>query len=86
MLLAGGEAITKDDLRLCEFSPTATGSDIASVIKIPLTSVPLEKIERWVVVEALMMSNWVQQDAAQLLLLTPRVMNYKTKTLGSEMP
>lgn len=27
--------------------------------------------------EALTMSNWVQKDAAELLQITPRVMNYK---------
>jgi hypothetical protein len=28
------------------------------------------------------MSNWVQKDAAELLSISPRVMNYKIKTLG----
>jgi hypothetical protein len=28
------------------------------------------------------MSNWVQKDAAELLAISPRVMNYKIKTLG----
>ena len=32
------------------------------------------------------MSNWVQKDAAELLAISPRVMNYKIKTLGIEMP
>ena len=30
------------------------------------------------------MSNWVQKDAAELLSISPRVMNYKIKTLGIE--
>ena len=34
------------------------------------------------IVEALKMSNWVQKDAAELLGISPRVMNYKIKTLG----
>ena len=29
------------------------------------------------------MSNWVQKDAAELLSISPRVMNYKIKTLAS---
>ena len=36
--------------------------------------------------EALKMSNWVQKDAAELLSISPRVMNYKIKTLGIEFP
>ena len=36
--------------------------------------------------EALKMSNWVQKDAAELLAISPRVMNYKIKTLGIEFP
>jgi len=32
------------------------------------------------------MSNWVQKDAAELLAISPRVMNYRFKTLGIEFP
>jgi transcriptional regulator with GAF, ATPase, and Fis domain len=32
------------------------------------------------------MCNWVQKDAADLLHVSPRVMNYKIKTLGIELP
>ena len=32
------------------------------------------------------MSNWVQKDAAELLAISPRVMNYKIKTLKIEFP
>ena len=32
------------------------------------------------------MSNWVQKDAAELLSISPRVMNYKIKTLGIALP
>ena len=36
--------------------------------------------------EALKMSNWVQKDAAELLSISPRVMNYKIKTLNIDLP
>ena len=55
-------------------------------MKIPPTGVPLEEIERHALIEALKMSNWVQKDAAELLSISPRVMNYKIKTLGIEFP
>jgi hypothetical protein len=32
------------------------------------------------------MSNWVQKDAAELLGISPRVMNYKIKILSIEIP
>ena len=46
----------------------------------------LEEVERLTLIEALKMSNWVQKDAAELLSISPRVMNYKIKTLGIEFP
>ena len=86
VLLAEGEVITTDVLRLGELSPTVSGSGLANVVKIPPAGIPLEEIERQAVVEALTMSNWVQKDAAELLSITPRVMNYKIKTLEIELP
>jgi DNA-binding NtrC family response regulator len=43
-------------------------------------------VERIALIEALKMSNWVQKDAAELLAISPRVMNYKIKTLGIDFP
>jgi transcriptional regulator with GAF, ATPase, and Fis domain len=86
ILLAEGRAIASGDLRLGEV-PTAGGSrDHSSVVKIPPTGIALEEIERHALTEALKMSNWVQKDAAELLAISPRVMNYKIKTLGIEFP
>jgi two-component system response regulator AtoC len=86
MLLADGRGIAAGDLRLGEVASTGGGRDHGSVVKIPPTGVPLEDIERHAIVEALKMSNWVQKDAAELLSISPRVMNYKIKTLGIEFP
>jgi DNA-binding NtrC family response regulator len=86
MLLSEGRAIASGDLRLGEV-PTAGGSrDQVPVVKIPPSGIPLEDIERHALVEALKMSNWVQKDAAELLSISPRVMNYKIKTLAIEFP
>ena len=64
----------------------ATGTvglrETSALVKIPPSGVPLEEIERSALMEALKMSNWVQKDAAELLGISPRVMNYKIKTLG----
>jgi transcriptional regulator with GAF, ATPase, and Fis domain len=88
MLLAEGRAIAGVDLRLGE-TPGAGSSgrdQTSTVVKIPPTGIPLEDVERAALIEALKMSNWVQKDAAELLSISPRVMNYKIKTLGIEFP
>ncbi len=84
-LLAEGGMIRAQDLRLGEASSTGS-RDQVSAVKIPPTGIALEEIERQALVEALKMSNWVQKDAAELLAISPRVMNYKIKTLGIDMP
>jgi len=86
ILLAEGRGIASSDLRIGEL-PTGGGSrDHAAIVKIPPTGIALEEIERHALIEALKMSNWVQKDAAELLSISPRVMNYKIKTLGIQFP
>jgi len=86
MLLADGQNIAIDDLRLGDTGGMGSPREAASVVKIPPTGIPLEEIERLSIIEALKMSNWVQKDAAELLAISPRVMNYKIKTLGIDFP
>src|SRR6187402_2764625 len=87
VLLADGPFVTTADLQIGEQASSASASgDRATVVRIPPTGIPLEEIERQAVVEALKMSNWVQKDAAELLGISPRVMNYKIKILGIEIP
>src|SRR6187397_3337032 len=86
MLLADGTHIAVDDLRLGDTTTTGSPREGASIVKIPPTGVALEEVERLTLIEALKMSNWVQKDAAELLSISPRVMNYKIKTLGIELP
>jgi two-component system, NtrC family, response regulator HydG len=86
ILLAEGRGIASSDLRIGDL-PTGGGSrDHAAIVKIPPTGIALEEIERHALIEALKMSNWVQKDAAELLSISPRVMNYKIKTLGIQFP
>ena len=86
VLLADGPLVRAEDLRLGELSPNEETGEHPPVVKIPPTGIPLEEIEKQAVVEALSMSNWVQKDAAELLAISPRVMNYKIKTLGIALP
>jgi len=82
VLLTEGPQLTSDDLRLGELSTSHGSGDANPVVKIPPTGIALDEIERQALIEALKMSNWVQKDAAELLSISPRVMNYKIKTLG----
>jgi Nif-specific regulatory protein len=84
-LLADGREICAADLRLGDES-TSESSDGSRVVKLPPSGIALEEVERQALVEALKMSNWVQKDAAELLAISPRVINYKIKTMGVEMP
>jgi transcriptional regulator with GAF, ATPase, and Fis domain len=86
VLLTEGTTIGLEDLRLGEAVTPGVDSDGPSIIRIPPTGVPLEEIERRALIEALKMSNWVQKDAAELLSISPRVINYKIKTLKIEFP
>ncbi len=86
VLLAEKPIIHCDDLRLGELTPNEETGEHPAVVKIPPAGIPLEEIEKQAVVEALSMSNWVQKDAAELLAISPRVMNYKIKTLGIILP
>jgi Nif-specific regulatory protein len=85
-LLAETPMILSTDLRLGDYAPAGTSKESQSVVKIPPTGIALEDIERQAITEALKMANWVQKDAAELLQISPRVMNYKIKTLNIEMP
>ena len=83
ILMTEGQFITSEDLRLGEAATAGVTStrEASALVKIPPSGVPLEEIERSALMEALKMSNWVQKDAAELLGISPRVMNYKIKTL-----
>jgi two-component system response regulator AtoC len=86
VLLTEGSLIGLDDLRLGETVTPGVESGGPSIVRIPPAGIPLEEIERRALIEALKMSNWVQKDAAELLSISPRVINYKIKTLGIEFP
>jgi len=85
VLLADTPVIGLTDLQIGEATSPSGGEKVPAV-KIPPTGIPLEDIERQAVVEALRMSNWVLNDASELLSINPRVMNYKIKILNIDIP
>ena len=86
VLLTEDRLITTDDLRLGEITAFSSDPDAGRVVRVPPAGVALEEIERQALLESLRMCNWVQKDAAELLHVSPRVINYKIKTLGITIP
>ena len=85
--------VTVDDLDLSRLAgrrrrrpprnaTTASRDEEARGIVLPEDGVDLESVERSLIIQALERSNWVQKDAARLLGLTPRVMNYRVMKYG----
>jgi len=75
VLLCDGELIGPKDLTL----ETVAGD---SGISAGVETLNLEMLERSAIERALKVSRGVQKDAADLLGVTPRVLNYKIQTLG----
>jgi two-component system response regulator AtoC len=86
VLLTEERVLTIDDVRLGEVTTFGGDPTAARVVRVPPTGVALEEIERQALLESLRMCNGVQKDAAELLHISPRVINYKIKTLGIVMP
>jgi DNA-binding NtrC family response regulator len=78
VLMAESNLIGVEDLTL-----NVTKGDPSSIdalgIKIPPGGIKLDDLERNTIIEALKMTNWVQKDAAELLGVSRRVLNYKVK-------
>ena len=76
--MAESNVIEAEDLSLNSTSADSSYAD-AVKIKIPPGGIKLDDLERDTILEALKMSNWIQKDAAELLGVSRRVLNYKVK-------
>jgi DNA-binding NtrC family response regulator len=83
VLMAEAGEITPEDLAL-PFKPEARSSEKA--IRIPPGGLQWNEVEKELILQALSMSGWVQKEAARLLGLTTRVLNYKIKGFGITHP
>ena len=78
VLMAEGPRIRAEDLALCgDAGPAAAAPGRAAP-----EGLDLRKRERSVVIEALERSGWVQKDAARLLGVTRRKLNYMIQRMG----
>ncbi|HET6487337.1 MAG TPA: sigma 54-interacting transcriptional regulator, partial [Spirochaetia bacterium] len=83
VLMAETDQITPEDLSL-PFKPEHKASE--AIIRIPADGLKWEEVEKDLIVQALSMRGWVQKEAAQLLGLSTRVLNYKIKQFGITHP
>ena len=72
--------ITSEDLNLFFAHESTDGSE--ERIKLPGSGIRLEDAERDLIVQALERCSWVQKDAAELLGVSSRALNYKIKHFG----
>ncbi len=87
VVLADGEKITKDDLKLIFAHRPFTRKDEGNgQLILPEEGVDLDELEKNFVVQALERSDYVQKEAAKLLNVSSRVLNYKIKQLGITHP
>ncbi len=83
ILLAEGDTITTDDIEL--FMADQEQS-LASAIQLPPAGIRLADAERELIRQALGRCSWVQKDAARLLGISTRALNYKVKQFGFTHP
>jgi len=87
VVLADGEKITKDDMKLIFAHRPFTRKDEGNgQLILPEEGVDLDELEKNFVVQALERSDYVQKEAAKLLNVSSRVLNYKIKQLGITHP
>jgi DNA-binding NtrC family response regulator len=82
-LMAETDTITPEDLSL-PFKPEVKPGE--SAIRIPAGGLKWQEVEKDLLLQALSMSGWVQKEAAVLLGLSTRVLNYKVKQFGITHP
>jgi transcriptional regulator with GAF, ATPase, and Fis domain len=84
VLMAEGPRIRAEDLALSGGGgPEATA---ASAAQLPAAGVDLRSVERTLVLEALQRSGWVQKDAARLLGVSRRKLNYMIRRMAITHP
>ena len=77
VLMCEGEHIRPQDLTLMDREHS-----IGMTPQLALDLLNLEQLEKTAILEALKRSNWVQKEAAKLLGVSSRVMNYKVHKFG----
>ncbi|MBN2232533.1 MAG: sigma-54-dependent Fis family transcriptional regulator [Deltaproteobacteria bacterium] len=85
VLMCEGATIRPEDLLLGGEATGAGGAE-ETVFRLPPGGITLAEMERRLVIESLEMCDWVQKDAAGMLGISRRVMNYKVRQYGLSNP
>ena len=80
VLMAEGNIINVEDFQLPVTMDRKEWD--SSMIQIPPGGIRLEEVEKGLILQALKMCNYVQKDAADLLGISSRVLNYKIQRFG----
>jgi len=84
VLMSEGMTIKPEDLGLpYKMEPV---ENIHNYIRIPPGGIRLDQVEKELILQALKMSDWIQKDAADLLGVSSRVLNYKVKRFNITHP
>jgi len=83
LVMAKKDHLTQDDLILTDFQRPL---EVSLEDPIGSQSTVLREHERDLVIDALRKCGWVQKDAAEMLGISGRVINYKIKRLGISIP
>ncbi len=75
VIMCDGKEILPEHIALYEGRP----SKAKGILEIPEEGIKLEDVERMLIVQALERTGWVQKNAARLLGISPRVINYKIR-------
>jgi len=67
--------VRDEDLNLRTDDIDGTGAAVQ--LRLPPNGIQLEELEKYALLEALRINNWIQKDAAAFLGISSRVMNYK---------
>ncbi|MBN2332080.1 MAG: sigma-54-dependent Fis family transcriptional regulator [Deltaproteobacteria bacterium] len=84
VLMCEGTEIKQEDLFFMEDMEPRTSESLP--LKMPPEGIQLKEMEEALVVETLKMCNWIQKDAAKMLGISKRVMNYKVKQYNLSNP
>jgi DNA-binding NtrC family response regulator len=80
LIMCESDVITAEDLDLRRMKP-ARSAEAGRLWQEGLSD-GLEDVERETILSALESTNWVQKDAARLLQISPRALNYRIRKLG----
>ncbi len=82
VLMTEGDVITPEELKMY-FNRRPLPEDTAEMhVTFPPQGLHLEEVEKTLILQALEQANWIQKDAAALLNISSRVLNYKVKRFG----